>query len=417
MQPLKIALPGQFWDSQIYRGKLYLFGRDGDLVVVNWDALLDDLGVGPEDALALRCAFKTSDLLYSPRLADVLSDPELLPIMRRKFARLSEIPLEIGRQAFERHIFKRQRNPFPFPHSDCTIYYNKMYVGGPSGVWSATCAKVSGNPVSSRPTKSWDAPVFAVAALYRALACAAGDDGLFELDLQGIETEPAAVSTRNCVDCHWTFESIYGSSHLAPGFLAEYAKVSEDDYTFERKFERIVDESDIFHDTGYSWGTQDKLCQASEGKVRVVRYGPSSSAVPERLQQVQTITLDAWKGDVVSGKLAVFGAIVECDAAIVVALSDETVITLPGEPVNWRVFPKSIRYENHLHIVYDDYLLIASFNQDYFVDQSQKRLGIKYYPEFRGWSRSYQLSERRREERPSVTDISLDKAIDSDEPF
>jgi len=29
MQPVKIAIPGQFWDSQIYRGKLYLFERTG----------------------------------------------------------------------------------------------------------------------------------------------------------------------------------------------------------------------------------------------------------------------------------------------------------------------------------------------------------------------------------------------------
>lgn len=417
MQPLKIVLPGHFWDSQIYRGKLYLFDQEGDLTVVNWDALLADVGVTPEDALALRCAFTTSDLLYSPRVGDILRDPELLPVMRNKFERLSQTPFEIGRQEFQRHVFKRQKNPFPFPHADCTIYFNRMYVGGPSGVWSSTCAKTNGNPVSSRPEKSWDAPVFAIAALYRALACAAGDDGLFELDLRELNSEPEPVIKRNCVDCHWAYESIYGSSHIAPGFLAEYAKTPEDKYTFDRKFERIVDESDIFHDTGYSWGTQDKLCQAANGTVRVVRYGPSSTRNLERLETSQTIRLDAWKGEVVSGKLAVFGAIIECDAAIVVVLSDETVVTLKGEPVNWRVFPKSIRYENHLHIVYDDYLLIASFNQDYFVDQGYKRFGIKYYTDFGGWPRRRQLSERRRESSEAITDMSFDDLIKRDEPF
>jgi hypothetical protein len=50
---------------------------------------------------------------------------------------------------------------------------------------------------------------------------------------------------------------------------------------------------------------------------------------------------------------------------------------LEGEPVNWRVFPKSKYYTNQLHAVYDDYFCIYSFNDDYFVDQKQKQAGIQ----------------------------------------
>jgi hypothetical protein len=51
-------------------------------------------------------------------------------------------------------------------------------------------------------------------------------------------------------------------------------------------------------------------------------------------------------------------------------------MVIPGEPVNWRVFPRSKHYANHLHVVYDDRLEVWSFNHDYFLDQKKKRLGI-----------------------------------------
>jgi len=51
---------------------------------------------------------------------------------------------------------------------------------------------------------------------------------------------------------------------------------------------------------------------------------------------------------------------------------------IEGEPVNWRVFPKSINYINHLHIIYEDYMDIYIFTHDYFVNQKEKKLGIRY---------------------------------------
>jgi len=411
MQPLKITIPGQYWDSQIYRGRLYLFERDGGLVTLDWDGLIDDIDVAPSEALALRCAFANSDFLYDPRIEQILSDIELRPIMRSKFERIAQRAIEIGRAQFEKRILKRQTNPFPFPHADCMIYWHRMYIAGPSGIWSATCTKKTVNPVSSRPKRSWDASVVALAALYGTLACAAGDDGLYEFGIRE-SRDPERVSQRNCIDCQWTYQSIYGSSHIAHGFLAEYARIKVDEFTFTRSFERLIDDAEIFQDVGYSWGTQDKLCQAVQGRVHIVKYKPSSAEPEERLLRLQTIMLDTWKGEVVSGKLAVFGAIIECEAAIVVALSDETTVTLHGEPINWRVFPKSHQYANHLHAIYDDHLLIASFNQDYFTDQESKRFGITHYRPTAGWSGQY----RQPEPQASTPDRNLGSASPPTEP-
>ena len=54
-------------------------------------------------------------------------------------------------------------------------------------------------------------------------------------------------------------------------------------------------------------------------------------------------------------------------------------ITLPGEPVNWRAFPRARHYQNQLHVVRDDHLEVLSFNHDYLVDQDSKRLGYTVF--------------------------------------
>ena len=41
MRPLKLTLPGRYWDSVIYGGILYLFDLSGGMRLVNWTHLID----------------------------------------------------------------------------------------------------------------------------------------------------------------------------------------------------------------------------------------------------------------------------------------------------------------------------------------------------------------------------------------
>lgn len=65
MQPIKLTIAGEYWDSQIYQGILYLFTRDGAIKTVNWDPLVDGLSTGQSLRLAASCAFQRSDYLYN----------------------------------------------------------------------------------------------------------------------------------------------------------------------------------------------------------------------------------------------------------------------------------------------------------------------------------------------------------------
>ncbi|MBF0552212.1 MAG: hypothetical protein HQK60_16960 [Deltaproteobacteria bacterium] len=391
MQPIKLTIPGEYWDSQISSGRLYLFGLSGDITTLDWDRLSEKLGIEDNLHLAVLTAFERNDLLYDRMYKLLFHDAEVKNIMREKFSRLSNMDLAVSDRQFSGMQIGRQDNRFPFPHTDSQIYGRNIYISSHSGVYRATCNKKNKYPVSTRPEKKWDASVLALSAWYDSLALAAGDQGLFEMNLgmadpSSGKMELEHLSTDNCVDCNWTFYSIYGSSHLGPGYLAAFEKIyrKQDGHRpGERRFKSLISESSIFKEHGYSWGVQDKLCQAQSGRVHIVRYRPRED-LSQQFQDLGVIELASWKGGVVSGGVASFGVVIECENAIVVLPSEGTPITFPGEPVNWRVFSHSKYYQNQLHIIYDDRMEIISFSHDYFVNQQEKRAGIEVYQFQRG---------------------------------
>ena len=183
---------------------------------------------------------------------------------------------------------------------------------------------------------------------------------------------------------------------------------------WRRDLDRVIPDSEIFanfeHLEGeYSWAAQDKICQAANGSIRVARYEPWNEKSP--LRRLGVLPLARQGEAVVSAKIALFGTVVELDSGLIVICSDETILDVGGEPVSWRVFPRSRHYENHLHVIHDDHLEVLSFNHDYLVDQQTKVSGISLgkgrvsgaaYPETgRGSIASQRVAERGRQWGPA----------------
>jgi hypothetical protein len=381
MQPLKMIIPGRYWDSFIYKGRLYLFGVDGAIRSIAWSDFISSWKVSVDTRIAFVCAFQRSDYLYSSEVQDLLIDPEIRTVMKGKFERLSRTQLHATEKMLMAAEKGCQDSPCPFPHADLEIYQDRLYVGSASGLFEATCNKKTKYPISTRPEKKWDGPVLGLSASYGALAMAAGREGLFELDLgygayNANRQNPTQLSDSSCRDCGWAYFSVFASSDSS-GYFAEFSKWRDGVYNREatRHFEKVESAAQIFGSDGYCWGTQDKLCQAVANAIKVVKYEPWAPEPVKRIQEFGTVRFDPWKGEVISAATANFGVIVELENAIVVFPSEGKPVTLPGEPVNWRVFPRSRHYENQLHVIYEDHLQILSFNQDYLVNQNEKLLG------------------------------------------
>ena len=388
MSPLKLIVPGRYWDSQIYRGRLHLFGMDGDILTLDWDRLIDGLQGRDDLRLPVQSAFQRSDLLYGVAATGILDDAEFKEIMRRRFHSLSETPIVVGRREIEGSTLGRQANRFPFPHSDSEIYLRHLYVSSRSGVFVAGCGSTK-YPVSTRVRLLSEMPVSAVQASYRTLALAAGEEGLWQYSLDDVadRSYPERVASHHCNECHWAFHSIYGSSSEGAGILASYRKHKErSEWTehkeWHRTLDRVIPDAEIFSDFEepggeYSWAAQDKICQAANGSIRVAKYEPWNDRAPLRRLGVLPLARDGEA--IVSAKVALFGTVVEIDSCLVVIGSDDKTFDVCGEPVSWRVFPRSRHYENHLHVIHDDRLEVLSFNHDYLVDQDAKVSGISLH--------------------------------------
>lgn len=381
MQPLRVTIAGNYWDSYIYEGRLYIFGSDGAIRSLDWDHLIREWKVPEVARIAFICAFLRSDYLYLSDVRDLLKDPEIQNIMQRKFRNLERTSFEVTKSAFKKNLIGEQDSPCPFPHADIEVYRRNMYIGSVEGLYRATCNKRTRYPISSRPEKTWDGPALSISASYNTVAIAAGDEGLFEISTElGLDhfngREPKNTSSIACRDCSWTYFSLFASSSDS-GYLAEYSKLLRGRYerSAERQFLGIIPAANIFGSDGYSWGVKDKFFQAGRDRIKVIKYVPWAEKEHQRKREIGSLNFARWKGEVISASAAPFGTVVELERAIVVLPSKGKPITLKGEPVNWRVFPRSRHYENQLHVVYEDRVEILSFNHDYLVDQEEKLAG------------------------------------------
>lgn len=410
MRPLRMIIPGEYWDSQIYAGRLYLFRSDGALVTLNWDKLLAQLKINEDDRVLFELPFRRSDSLYRQVL---MHDESVRDIVRKKFLRLARKPLVVERDHLQRNALVEQ-NPLAFPHADSAIYSFRLYAVGPEGVYSALGENVgSGVGFYGRAEKHWDGPVLATAVGYGALGLAAGDAGLWDMtaDPEGgfLGLEPRQVVDAHVSACGWvgwSWQSLYGSSPLGQGVLgafhvqrgpsaqwpssaggsyARYSapgeRVEAEEGRAERHLDRIFRSGELFSMQGdYSWGSRDKLFQAHGQTLEAIRYLPKKFEGSHDFRDLAKIRLQAWKGEIVAAGSAAFGVVLEAQNALVVVPSTGRVLTFPGEPVNWRVFPRSRRYTNQLHIIYEDRLEVLAFTHDYFVNnQLDKDVGIAYW--------------------------------------
>lgn len=391
MQPIILTIPGEYWDSQIYAGRLYLFQANGSIRTLDWDRTIERWNIGEDQRLALECAFLRGQYLYGKHWERVFGDREVSKVIWDKFKRLASEDLEISRQRLSNVTIKVQDNRLPFPHADSAVYEKKLYVISREGLYTANVNKQNVNPVSTRHNQLWDCPGYSMSISYSTIALSTGIEGLFELSLSSTHSDRVNrdsdpfrnVYERHSSQCNWNYHSIFSSSSLGSGCLIEYEnKFNESDDQRSRDFIGYHYDENLFNTPGYSWGLKDKIYHIHNGTIDVLKYSPYREDPSERIELLDHVTISSWKGEVISAGASFFGTIIECEQAIIIIPSKGAPITIRGEPVRWRVFPRSTDYTNQLHIIYDDHMKIYSFNHDYLVDQTDKTIGSFYSTKF-----------------------------------
>lgn len=389
MQPIRIVIPGEFWDSYVYRGRLYLWRLDGSVSVVDWDAAVASLA-SRSRGLALTCAFVRGDLLYQRTAWELIfGDPDVQGLLKQKFRNLARSELILDARAVAKFQMGHQDTPFGVLHDDLAMYGSTLFALTERGTFAAGAHKNRKNvhKIERQATRLWDGGGMCIRAGSAALAIAAGDDGLFELPVRdGIAAKPESVCDRHATFVEWAFSSMYASSRVSGGYLAGYGweePKAEAGTPRTRKFAGIFDESDVFGNggDGLSWGAQEKVYRMVGRCVSAVRFTQSrlldSATRTDAFEEIGTMDVSE-ESSLVSGGVSFFGTVLEYDHGLLVIDSSERHKFIAGPLLRWRVFPRADRYQNHLHVVFPDRLEIFSFNGDYFVDQEGKKMGIRF---------------------------------------
>lgn len=394
MRDLRLIIEGQWWDSLLYKGQLHVFGMDGSLAVYAWEDLIDDLGKSLGEAKeALRFAFAESNAVY--RSSMNLEHVEFC------FDQLRQDKFEVSAKLLERYRLSHCSNKFPFPHASSAFHYDRLVVATSRGVFGSHYTPAT----QERTGVTRLTPIGANQAspAYGNVAVAAGPDGLFRVNLKPEdrtwpkEQEGVRLSNRACDTCDWMFSNIIGVSFQEGSVLARFKQrtldgnvgldpadiVTTDEGEGALNTELEAEGVDFLENSvrgryeapgahALIWGSRDKIYKVEGPNLAVFRLLKAGA-----IKFIGKFTLPKKLDDIVSIRTALFGIIFEYDDHLIVLTSDGQKHEIIGEPVNWRVFPRSRRYENHLHVLRNDTLEIISYNNDVEQDQFKKLIGTR----------------------------------------
>jgi len=405
MQPVKITIKGDFFDCQIYRGRLYLWTFNGDLKVYNWNKLVQSLIKKETDKIALTFCFMDGNYLYNSSLIELFKDTDFKKLLVKKIKNVTRNNFNLNEKQTKKFLIGVQKTPTGILPTDTEIYSNKLYFINDKGLFAGSAHRSISEkyPVSSRPTKLWDCNLLSIKAnKFPQIALSAGEEGLFELNMSRSKpsnlkivenSQPIfQVSEKHSSFSNYSFLSIYNSSLVENSFIAIFKwnlnkGKSSHNIPPPRDYDKYISDSEIFESKAkkhfISWGIEDKIYKATNRGFDIIKFNNYANIEKgqKTFTKLHSVNLHPWKGEVINGGTAYFGNIVECENALVIIQSNKEVFTIPGPITRWRVYPRSMNYENHLHVILDDRIEIYSFNHDYFLEQKEKQIGIQFRPE------------------------------------
>lgn len=415
MHPLKVSIPGDFIDCQIYRGRLYLWTSDGCVKVYDWDKLISLTNAYQHEEFMMRVGFLEGNLLYKSGINVLLDDYDFLTLFQTKLTSLSEAEHQLDYLEIDKALICTQDFQSNLEPIDTTILSNTLYYVTDIGLYKSDVHFPKKYKTQLRNEKKlWDCPLFSLMAnSFGQIALSAGDEGLFELNnfnAEYLDNKPVNISgdSRFLLDsnihmtdippiyhiskkhstfANYSFANIYSSSSIESSYIALFEWIEQQDIPDKktRKYFAEYYDAEIFNSNNQhhiSWGNQEKLYMVSNNEIRIVRsHGLNRGFEKSDMFEEPKIVLQTWKGEVIAAGSAYFGVVLECENALVVLLSNGETYSIPGPITKWRTYPRSHNYENHLHVIFDDKITIYSFNNDYFVNQKSKDFGVEFKQE------------------------------------
>ena len=361
-----MSIPGEYLDSFVYSGTLFLVGVDRTLTTYSWNELVDS---------ASNKSGKT-DWRFRTLLKGGQATRQLLTTAEKR----NEEVVEIEESALKNcRTAKLDLEDWP---SDISVYANKLYTASDKGVWCRRFAWSNGLVREfEAPAIIW--PNFAYGISPNSLgriAVAGGNDGLWTVVPHGnavYDEDSRQVVGHPCSSCDWQ-EGVLVASTTGGAFRAEFAQIPQsptgegaitESYRAEvNKVKRQPPTVSQLNIHGamvlQSWIGGDRLF-ALTGDFRI--YAREESVIGKNetpdsfveLTSVPIAQVDFTRTPTV--RSGIFGSLIENGKQLSI-ISEEGLGDIASEPGRWRVFPRAKNYANQVHIAEELQLRILAFD-------------------------------------------------------
>lgn len=335
----ELNILGDFWDSYIYKDRLYLWTMNGEVIALDWKRLKPFVGQN--------MYLETNDI-----------------------------------ENYRLELFNNETENL---HTDIDIFDDDIYYITDDGLFKVRLNNNSNN-IKAKADKIWDSTLLSLEIRKNGrMALSAGQEGLYEYDINeninmvnrkyfpivDNSNKILRISEKESLFSNWLYSSIYSSSYRGQSFMAGF------NWDFKKTiFEREIGQDEIFKDhekKRLSWGFGDKIFRVNDTGLEYVTFTQTNLSRNgiSPFSSVKKIQFQRWKGRIIYAGASNFGVIVECEHALVIMNSEGKYHNIEGPITRWRVFSKSKEYNNQLHVITDNMMTI------YFVDK--KYCGINNY--------------------------------------
>lgn len=381
---INLRVKGDFIDSFIYMGVLYLIDFDFKVSIYQWNDICD--------YIEERNGFKNKEI--AKRQIKFIKKPSFA--LSKSYDCIDTDLSETELNKFFHSSFNIGNYP-----SDVYVFSHRLHYSCEKGVFSVPISREKLGIISERNDKIFDLRCFSISPnIGGRIAMAAGSDGVHTCSIdREYKRKPVVsskqITTNNCIDVDWVNNYLMINNKDNNVIVNEYEKKISNKLQFLKdkslilhklkslnyeglsEIESMSDVSDLTDDKfkevskilfslnpkevplekgyNYSWSSGDFnfLCD-EEGVVDVFKDREivhSDSFVRDNnlhLNKVRTSGCGTVLED--SNKLMLF--------------SNGNLQMLDNDVVNWRVFPRAKTHSGHLHIIKDDHINIKVYNND-----------------------------------------------------
>lgn len=354
----KIVIEGDYVDSYIYSGLLFLVDSNYILSVYKWEKIFDDAlkGVDFFDSLLIKELVKDSRNSVSTRKVNSI----VISVNMLDKSKLSSY--EIG----------------VWP-TDINIFSNKLYISSEKGVQCLSLDYMTGE--LSGELSMYDEIVFTLSPnSHGRLAFAAGTSGVltytpfskfFNRD------NVKQIVSETCIEVDWQSTTLFAetvNTLIRCDFKSMPVKsdfVSNRDY-FEsvkgvKRAQPLINDLSFFKN---AWVAGDKTFSITESGTIC-----SGSVLNQEYEEYPEIVI---LDKVLKARTAAFGTAIETEKGLFTLLNNK-LNHYACEPISWRVFPRAKNYANQIHVIKEQHLelTIVESNPDEIFGFNVENIDLK----------------------------------------